>query len=116
MPKNKPKETIEFVIRLQDKERMMIDEALTMFKLQSIMGQDWFQTATKSPAHMILFIESILTLIEFLGIETGFKTPVDAYEWLQNRFKDPDGSKGTWEAFWDVNLQRDWDRFMGGLS
>jgi len=26
MPKNKPKETIEFVIRLQDKERQMLDD------------------------------------------------------------------------------------------
>jgi len=116
MAKNKPKETIEYVFRLQDKERQLLDETVQFLKIRSVMGQDWFVEATKSPLHMIAFIESILTLIEFFGIETGFATPVDAYDWLKNRFKDPDGSQGTWGAFWDVDLQREYERFFGGLS
>ena len=53
---------------------------------------------------------------EFFGIETGFTTPVDAYDWLKNRFKDPGGEVGTWDAFWDVNFKQDFERFFGGRT
>jgi hypothetical protein len=36
MSKNKPKETIEYVIRLQDKERQLLDDLLLSYRIQSL--------------------------------------------------------------------------------
>ena len=36
MSKNKPKETIEYVIRLQDKERQLLDDLLMSYRIQSL--------------------------------------------------------------------------------
>ena len=36
MSKNKPKETIEFVIRLQDKERQLFEDATTAYSIRNI--------------------------------------------------------------------------------
>ena len=38
MSKNKPKETIEFVIRLQDKERKLIEDSITAYRFEKIGG------------------------------------------------------------------------------
>ena len=37
MSKNKPKETIEYVIRLQDKERQLLDDAIGAYQINRIM-------------------------------------------------------------------------------
>ena len=37
MSKNKPKETIEYVIRLQDKERQMVESAIGAYQVNRIM-------------------------------------------------------------------------------
>ena len=36
MSKNKPKETIEYVIRLQDKERQLLDDAIGAYRINRI--------------------------------------------------------------------------------
>ena len=36
MPKNKPKETIEYVIRLQDKERQLLEDATTAYTVANV--------------------------------------------------------------------------------
>ena len=110
------KKVQEFRVTLGTKERELLEDLTTSFRIQSFLESDVVQTMTKSPLHMIAFIESILTLIEFFGIETGFTTPVDAYDWLKNRFKDPGGEVGTWDAFWDVNFKQDFERFFGGRT
>ena len=112
MPRTKPAQVITYRIEMGTKERMLIQEAFTTYRLQSLLESNLLTEVTKNPLAMIAFIEAILTMIEFFGIETGFATPIDAYDWLKNRFKDPDGEQGTWKAFWDVNLREDWERFF----
>ena len=36
MSKNKPKETIEYVIRLQDKERQLLGDAITAYQVRAV--------------------------------------------------------------------------------
>ena len=106
----------EFRITLGTKERELLEDVTATLRLQSFTESTLVKEITKNPLAMIAFIEAVLTLIEFFGIETGFATPIDAYDFLKNRFKDPDGSTGTWQAFWDVNLRSDFERFFGGIA
>ena len=114
MSKNKPKETIEYVVRLQDKERQIIDEFLT--SQQILNYAEAFDKFTS--------FENLYLLVTVIEIVTGKEilpgTPNDIYkiiDYLRDAssiFKDPDGSTG-WKGFWDVNLRKDFERLMGGI-
>ena len=112
MSKNKPKETIEIVFRLQDKERQLASDFINSFQLKNVgqfIDNVGLKKAMSDPVDAILFVTSIATIIEMLGFETPIITPVDAGK----LFKDPDGSTGL-KGFWDVNLKKDFERFFGG--
>jgi len=112
--KRKPKETVEFVIRLQDKERKLLDELVTAINLERYAGAAeklGLRKALDNPLAMIAWFTSVATFIEMLGIDTPIITPIDAGK----IFKDPDGATG-WAGFWDVNLQKDWERFKAGIG
>jgi len=70
-------------------------------------------SAFDSPTKMILWIESIATLIEVFGFETPIPTPVDAYEFIQKikeKFETEDitgtpvsesGNQSVWDMLTD---------------
>lgn len=114
MSKNKPKETVEFVIRLQDKERKLLEDLVTAVNLErysNVFDQIGLKKAMSDPLDMILWFTAAATFVELLGIDTPFITPIDAGK----LFKDPDGATG-FKGFWDVDLGRDWERFKAGLG
>ena len=76
MSKNKPKETIEYVIRLQDKERMLRDEFMFSYRLQAanpaaIIG------LLKDPTELIQLLYSLAIIAELFGFDTPLPTPSD---------------------------------------
>ena len=63
MSKNKPKETIEYVIRLQDKERQLLDDAIGAYQINRIM----------TPIVTLLNdVTGMATFLAMLAIITGF--------------------------------------------
>ena len=74
MSKNKPKETIEYVIRLQDKERQILDEFLT--SQQVLNYAEAFDKFTS--------FENLYLLVTVIEIVTGKEllpgTPNDIYK------------------------------------
>jgi len=63
MSKNKPKETIEYVIRLQDKERQMVESAIGAYQVNRIM----------TPIVTLLNdVTGMATLLGLLALLTGF--------------------------------------------
>jgi len=85
--KNKPKETIEYVIRLQDKERMLLESYATAYTVGKVgvlldgLGIPELTKQMKDPTEMIGIFYSIAMLLEFMGIETGLPTPADFDSW-----------------------------------
>jgi len=86
MSKNKPKETIEYVIRLQDKERQLLDDLLLSFRIQSldIVG---LLKILEDPSRVVQIAYGIATALEIIGIETGFPIPtvVDVFDYLKQK-------------------------------
>jgi hypothetical protein len=112
--KNKPKETVEYVIRLQDKERKLLEDLVTAYNLEqysNVFENVGLKKAMSDPLDMILWFTAAATFVELLGIDTPFITPIDAGK----LFKDPDGATG-FKGFWDVDLGRDWERFKEGIG
>ena len=70
MSKNKPKETIEYVIRLQDKERQLLESYMTAYlmgnagRLMEGIGIPELTKQMKDPTEMIGIFYSIDTTIE----------------------------------------------------
>ena len=118
MSKNKPKETIEYVIRLQDKERQLLDSITTAYmmgnagRLMEGAGIPELTKQMKDPTEMIGIFYSIAMLLEFLGIETGLPTPADALPYFQEyqrkseamaeKRKEAGGSTSVWGQFLDT--------------
>ena len=78
----------EFRITLGTFERQQLESLVTAVQVEKITkGINNIATADlfASPIKMILFIESVATLLEILGIETPLPTPVDAYEFLSRK-------------------------------
>jgi len=67
--KNKPKETIEYVIRLQDKERMLLDSITTAY----ILGNTGkFLTPVVAGLSDVTFVVTLVIIYEYLsGKDTG---------------------------------------------
>lgn len=85
MPRNKPKECIEYRITLGSKERMQLDQLITAVGLNQISkaGDNFgFKKAMSDPKDMVLWLGALATILEALGFETGLPTPIDAIEWL----------------------------------
>ena len=114
MSKNKPKETIEYVVRMQDKERQILDNYFTS---QAVLNySEAFDKFTS--------FENLYLLVTVIEVVTGKEIlpgpPNDIYKiidalrgGLGGVFRDPDGSTG-FKGFWDVNLRQDFERFFGG--
>ena len=89
MSKNKPKETIEYVIRLQDKERMLLESYATAYTVGKVgvllngLGIPELTKQMKDPTEMIGIFYSIAMILEFVGIETGLPTPFDFDEYMK---------------------------------
>ena len=116
MSKNKPKETIEFVIRMQDKERQLLESYLAAYTMgragQALegLGVPELTKNMKDPTEMIGIFYSIAMILEFMGIETGLPTPADADGYFQ-QFKQgmeehwaKSGNKSKWynPASWKI--------------
>lgn len=84
MAKNKPKETIEYVIRLQDKERQLLEDLATSYRIQAIDPEAMFKIL-EDPSRIIQIAYGIATALEILGFETGLPTPVDLLNYLRER-------------------------------
>ena len=111
MSKRKPDRVQEVVIRLQDKERQLIDDYLsseTAKNYGACIEAIGLKKAMSDPADAILWGTAIATIVEMFGYDTPIITPIDAGK----LFKDPDGSTGV-KGFWDVDLRRDLERVSG---
>lgn len=118
MSKNKPKETIEYVIRLQDKERQLLESYMTAYmmgnagRLMEGIGIPEIAKQMKDPTEMIGIFYSIAMLLEFMGIETGLPTPADFAPWLSDyqqksatmaeKREQAGGSTSVWGQFLDM--------------
>ncbi len=118
MSKNKPKETIEYVIRLQDKERQLLESYMTAYmmgnagRLMEGIGIPEITKQMKDPTEMIGIFYSIAMLLEFMGIETGLPTPADFAPWLSDyqqksetmkeKREQAGGSTSVWGQFLDM--------------
>jgi len=98
--KNKPKETIEYVIRLQDKERQLLESYLAAYTLGRAglvfegLGVPELTKNMKDPSEMIGIFYSIAMILEFMGIETGLPTPADADGYFHDM---KEGLESYWE-------------------
>jgi len=108
--KNKPKETIEYVIRLQDKERQLLEDALFSYRIQSLDITGLLKIL-EDPSRVIQIAYGIATALEIIGIETNFPVPtiVDVVDYLsQKNTSIPSG-----ESIFDL-LKRLWSSETGG--
>lgn len=78
MAKNKPKETIEYVIRLQDKERQLLEDFLGSYRIQAMTGTDSVVEVLADTGKVIAALGSIGALLELLGITDVFDFDDDA--------------------------------------
>jgi len=109
--KRKPDEVHEYVIRLQDKERQLLDDYVASEQAKNyghLIEAIGLKKAMSDPVDAIAWVVAIATIVEMFGYDTPIITPIDAGK----LFKDPDGSTGV-KGFWDVDLQRDIDRVKG---
>jgi len=116
MPKRIPDEVISVRLELQDKERQIL---VRMIQADTVKG-------IADSIDKLASFENLYVLATILEIVTGKEilpgTPNDIYQlidWLRDSgksiFRDPGNPDASlWEAFWDVDLQRDWERFFGG--
>lgn len=117
MSKNKPKETIEYVIRLQDKERMLLDEFMFSYRLQAanpaaIIG------LLKDPTELIQLLYSLAIIAELFGFDTPLPTPSDLpafINFLQNKGLKQDQPKSESNPSILELLQKLWLGELGGF-
>ena len=116
MPKRIPDEVISVRLELQDKERQIL---VRMIQADTLKG-------VADSIDKLASFENLYVVATILEIVTGKEilpgTPNDIYQlidWLRDGgkkiFRDPGNPDASlWEAFWDVDLRRDWERFFGG--
>jgi len=128
LSKNKPKETIEFVIRLQDKERKILDSFVTAYMMgRGLEGTGSFMEGIgipklaeemKDPIQMVQIFYSVAMVLEFLGIETGLPTPADAvpyFEQMSQHMEETYGEAGKDSKWWNPASWKIFD-FIGDLQ
>ena len=121
MSKNKPKETIEYVIRLQDKERQLFDDAIGAYRFGRI----------SSPIVSILKDNSALLVISGLlvlllpNLPPGWRDAleIDGEETTIGKIKDwlelenlAGGVVGAWGGAWAGAPAGPWGALIGGLA
>jgi hypothetical protein len=72
MAKNKPKETIEYVIRLQDKERQLLEDFLGSYRIQAMTGTDSVVEVLADAGKVTAALGTIGAILELLGITDVF--------------------------------------------
>ena len=128
MSKNKPKETIEYVIRLQDKERKILDTFVTAYMagrglegtgaVLEGLGIPKMAENMDDPLEMVKIFYSIAMVMEFLGIETGLPTPIDAVDYfdqLKKHTEETYGEAGRDSKWWNPASWQIFD-FIGDLQ
>jgi len=71
--KNKPKETIEYVIRLQDKERQLAEDAIGAYQINRIMTP--LVTLVNDVSGMALILTLLASIIGFVFIANEDLSP-----------------------------------------
>lgn len=101
MPRSKPSDTIEHRITLGTKERQLLEDISTSYRISSLdpVGA---AKILEDPTRVIQIGYGIATVIEMLGIETGLPTPVDLQQWLTERDAagqriSESGQKSLWQ-------------------
>ena len=111
-------EDIEYVSRLQDKERQLLESYMTAYmmgnagRLMEGIGIPEIAKQMKDPTEMIGIFYSIAMLLEFMGIETGLPTPADFAPWLSDyqqksatmaeKREQAGGATSVWGQFLDM--------------
>ena len=121
MSKNKPKETIEYVIRLQDKERAILDSVSTAYSVNRIL----------TPIVNILKDNSALLVISGLlvlmlpNLPPGWRDAleIDGEETTIGKIKDylelenlAGGVLGGWAGAWAAAPAGPWGALIGGIA
>jgi len=116
VPRKPSDKVIEYRHTLGTFERERLDSLVAGFQLflaGTGINRVFTISAFDSPTKMILWIESIATLIEVFGFETPIPTPVDAYDFIQKikeKFETEDitgtpvsesGNQSVWDMLTD---------------
>ena len=128
MSKNKPSTTIEYVIRLQDKERQILDSFVTAYMMGrglegtgavlEGLGIPTMAENMDDPLEMVKIFYSIAMVMEFLGIETGLPPPIDAVDYfdqLKKHTEETYGEAGRDSKWWNPASWQIFD-FIGDLQ
>lgn len=116
--RRKPDEVISVRFELQDKERELFSKMLEANTIKEIVdGID--KLASFENLYIIVTVLELVTGREILpGTPNDIYALIDALRNFlkeKNPFSDPGNPDATWwEAFWDVNLRKDFERFFGG--
>jgi len=122
MSKNKPKETIEYVIRLQDKERQLLDDAIGAYRFGRIA--DPIVSIIKDNS-ALLVVSSLLVLLlpnlppnwrETLeGLGEGSTSVKTIKDWLE--LENLAGAvAGGWGGAWAGAGAGPWGALIGGIA
>jgi len=119
IPKRKPDHTTVVRFELQDTERALLESFVTVWQVGKL-AESFDKLTSFENIYAAATLYEIITKTEILA-----GTPndiVEIYDAVKGRFVDVDdegnpieSTRGTWEGFWDVDLQSDWARFMGWL-
>jgi len=93
MTKRPPDQVIEYRISLQDKQSEQLDSLIAAVQFKQVtsgtasvlegLGIPEITKDLNDPIQITETFYSIAIILEFLGIETGLPTPVDALPYLQ---------------------------------
>ena len=72
MPRSKPQRCEELRITLGTKERQMLEDALTSYRIQAISGKDGVVEAFSDTTRVLGLLATIGALLELLGITNQF--------------------------------------------
>lgn len=72
MPRSKPSRVEELRITLGTKERMMLEDALTSYRIQAISGKDGVVEAFSDTTKVLGILATLGALLELLGVTDVF--------------------------------------------
>ena len=120
MTKRPPAQVIEYRISLQDKQSEQLDSLIAAVQFKQVtsgagsmlegLGIPKIAEDLNDPLQITQTFYSIAIILEFLGIETGLPTPVDAVPYLEELQKANEerwakaGNKSKWynPASWKI--------------
>ena len=106
------KKVIEYRHTFGTKEREILEDLATSFRIQAIDPEAMFKILD-DPLRVIQIAYSIATVFELLGFETGLPTPGDLpelYQWLTQK---SELSKGRSSA---LNLKKFLEQIFSGMA